>query len=399
MKVSLKNISNPYSIFALSWTICLILYSFGWAEIFPPISFNLGMYLIFLIVVFIISSTFYNKLPLITKGPKFSLKYKSLLIINALIYSSNFLYSGIPLLKGIRENEFGIPTVIVLATTLNCFTSVYCFYIFLNTKRKIFLLYSGLCLCFFVLVFSRGNIVMSVMTMFFLWMNVSSPKLTVKNLIGIISGFLLVAYLFGVAGNYRTINDLNNQGITSDDSYNSNVIMGLGGASESFKESIIPGEFFWTYLYITSPLSNLQYNVNKNKTSLSFNGIKNLFIDEILFDTVSKRIDNLLNRKRAEPDLIIEQLTVPTTLAGSYNYAGWWGMTIFITVFWIFPFIYTFFIMKNPLGVIGVSTLCTVYFLSIFDNMFILTSLMLQIFFPVILFFVSKVKVVKTNNI
>ncbi|MGI4749983.1 MAG: hypothetical protein ACRYFB_05080 [Janthinobacterium lividum] len=222
--------------------------------------------------------------------------------------------------------------------------------------------------------------------------------MSLKSIISIVSGVFLIVYLFGVAGNYRTINDLNNQGITTDNSYNSNVIMGLGGASASFKDSVVPGEFFWTYLYITSPLSNLQYNVNKNKISLSLTGVTHLFIDEVLFDTISKRIDNLLNRKRTDADLIIEQLTVPTTLAGSYNYAGWWGMAIFMFIFWLFPFFYTFLIIKNPLGIIGISTLCTVYFFSIFDNMFILTSLMLQIFFPIVLFFTSRITLTKPNS-
>lgn len=397
MAISLKKISNPYSIFTVSWLLCLILYSFGWAEIFPPISPVLYYFLISCIITFYVTGIFFNKISL-TKPGTVKVNYKILLIINAILYSVNFLYSGIPIIKGIRQEEFGIPTLIVLATTFNCFCSVYCFYLFLIYRKWKFILYSFFCLSFFIMVFSRGNIMMSIVTMFFLWINITAPKLSLKSIISIVSGVFLIVYLFGVAGNYRTINDLNNQGITTDNSYNSNVIMGLGGASASFKDSVVPGEFFWTYLYITSPLSNLQYNVNKNKISLSLTGVTHLFIDEVLFDTISKRIDNLLNRKRTDADLIIEQLTVPTTLAGSYNYAGWWGMAIFMFIFWLFPFFYTFLIIKNPLGIIGISTLCTVYFFSIFDNMFILTSLMLQIFFPIVLFFTSRITLTKPNS-
>lgn len=392
MAIHLKKIANPYSIFVVSWLTCLVLYSLGWAEIFPPISLNLFIFLIFLIVVFALTGILFNRIKLPVSKDSVKLNYKWLIIVNTIIFTSNFLYSGIPLLKGTRQEDFGIPTIIVIATTLNCFTSVYCFYLFLKTGKKKFILLSVLCLSLFAMVFSRGNIMMSLMTMFFLWINVKLPKLTIKKIVGIISGFLFVSYLFGVAGNFRTVNGLVDQGFTNDDSYTSNVIMGLGGASDSFREGVVPGEFFWTYLYVTSPLSNLQYNINRNKPPLTLIGLTGLIVNELLFDAVSKRIDASFDTKRKDVDLLVEQLTVPTTLAGSYVYAGWWGMAVFMFVFWLFPFLYTLAVLKNPLGIIGISTLCTVYFFSIFDNMFILTGLMLQIFFPIILFALSKLK-------
>ena len=228
--------------------------------------------------------------------------------------------------------------------------------------------------------------------MFFLWINVKLPNLNFKKLLGIICGILLLMYLFGVAGNVRTINGISQQEQHFDDSYNSNVILGLGQANDSFKSSIVPDEFFWTYLYITSPLSNLQYNINKNSPSFSFMGLVYIFVDEILFDTVSKRVNDVLGRKRQDPDLIVDQLTVPTTLTNSYNYAGWGGMVFFMIIFWLFPCVYSFLIIKNPLGIIGISTLCTVYFFSIFDNMFILTGLTFQIFYPIVFDLIDRIK-------
>ncbi|MGI4021468.1 MAG: O-antigen polymerase [Janthinobacterium lividum] len=393
MKLQLKSIANPYTIFSISWLLCLMLYSFGWTDIFPKLSTTLIIFLVVLICLFSITGLIFNKLNLYTIAKKpLLINSTALLTINIGLYALNFFYSGIPILNGVRDDNFGIPTVIVLSTTLNCFTSIYCFYLFMQTRSKKFLLYSVFCLSFFVLAFSRGNIMMSIITMFFLWINIKLPNLTIKKFLGIISGILLVMYLFGVAGNYRTINDLNTQNPKFDKAYNSNVILAIGGASDSFKSSIVPGEFFWTYLYITSPLSNLQYNITKNKPSFTLNGVMYTVIDEILPDAVSKKINDLLGRKRRGADLIVDQLTVPTALTGSYNYAGWGGIAIFLIVFWLFGFIYTFLVLKNPLGIIGMSTLCTVYFFSIFDNMFTLTGLMLQLIFPIILFVLSKIK-------
>jgi hypothetical protein len=398
MKLNLKNIANPYLAFAMSWFVCLILYALGWSDIFPRLTLTLFLFLSVFIVVFGVTGYLFNRIKFPPPRLPDRINPTRLLLVNILLYSLNFLYSGIPLLNGSRAENFGVPTVIVIATTLNSFTAVYCFYSFLLTGRKKLLLYILICFSLFIMVFSRGNIMMSLVTMFFLWINVSLPNLNLKKMLGITCGVLLVMYIFGVAGNYRTINGIRQEEVQFDDSYNSNVILGIGGATESFRDNIVPGEFFWTYLYITSPLSNLQYNINKNSPGFSFSGLLNIIVDELSFDTVSKRIDGLLGRQRRDPDLIVEQLTVPTTLTGSYNYAGWGGMLFFLLVFWFFPFMYCLAVSKNPFGVIGISTLCTVYFFSIFDNMFILTGLTFQIFYPVIIDLIERIKLKEATN-
>ena len=390
MNFDIKKLANPYTAFAISWFLCLVLYAMGWSDIFPPLTLKLFFFLSSLIVLFGCTGIFFNRLSFPTPRLPGHFNYERLFIINILLYGSNFLYSGIPLLNGARADDFGIPTIIVIATTLNCFTSVFGFYYLLLTRQKRFLLYVSICLILFVMAFSRGNIMMSMVTMFFLWINVKLPILNVKKALIIGSGLVLVMYLFGVAGNYRTINGIVKEQPGFDNSYNSKVILGLGQATDSFNNSFIPGEFFWTYLYITSPLSNLQYNINKNLPQFTVTGAIHILTDELLFDAVSKRIDDILGRKRADPDLIVEQLTVPTTLAGSYNYGGWNGMTFFMVIFWLFPLVYSLLIAKNPLGVIGLSTLCTVYFFSIFDNMFILTGLTFQIFYPILFNFIDQ---------
>jgi len=215
--------------------------------------------------------------------------------------------------------------------------------------------------------------------------------------LGIFVGLISIIYLFGVAGNWRTIKDISSYSPTFDDSYNSDVILKLGDASDSFKHNIIPNEFFWTYLYVTSPLSNLEYNVEKNSPSFTLSNAFSLFTNEILLDAVSKRVDESFNIKPKKPDLIVEQLTVCTTLAGSYDYAGWGGMVFFMVLFSVFPLAYICLILKNPLGVIGIATLCTMFFFSMFDNMLILSGLTTQLLFPILFSFINRVKLSKAD--
>jgi oligosaccharide repeat unit polymerase len=390
-----RNISNPYTIFSIAWLLSLLLYSLGWAGIFPKLSSSLLLFLLLTIIIFGITGFFFNKYKRkinIDSNKLLNINCNVLIAINTVVWILNFLYSGIPLLSGLRNDEFGIPTVIVIATSFNCFLAVYCFYIYLHTKKYKYIFFAVYCLLFFVLLFSRGNIIMTLCSMFFLWINVKNPKLNFKKIGTIVIGLCAVMYVFGVAGNYRAINDIASYNKDFDNSYNSKIILLYGDASDSFKNSFIPDEFFWGYIYLTSPLANLQYDINYSSPPFTIHNVALVFIDEVLLDAVSKRVDKFLNRKPQESALIVDQLTVCTTLAGSYTYAGWGGMIFFLLIFFLFPIIYLLFLLNNPLGVISISIICTMFFFSIFDNMFILSGLTTQLIYPIILGFCGKVK-------
>ncbi|GAB3932129.1 hypothetical protein GCM10028827_30070 [Mucilaginibacter myungsuensis] len=229
--------------------------------------------------------------------------------------------------------------------------------------------------------------------MFFVWINITLPQLDLKKIVGIVAGALIMLYVFGLAGNYRLINEVRKGNPEADPTYNSELILNLGQASESFKDNVVPDEFFWGFLYATSPLSNLQYNINKYPSSLTISGLGFVFIDEFLFDSLSKRINDILGRKRAVADVIVDDLAVTTTLTGSYNYAGWIGMVFLLFLFLLFPLIYSIVVSKNPVGILGISILCTIYFFSIFDNMLTTTGLSFQILYPIIFNFIAKLKI------
>jgi len=402
MKFNLQKTANPYMVFCMAWALCLALYVIGWSELFPKISTPLLIFLSVVILVFLALSFFYNRIKSDTVPPglaNMKISNRALFIFNLILWLCNFAYSGIPILTGLRDADFGIPTVIVLATSLNSFTILCYFFTYLHSGKKILLLNIGFCFIIFVMIISRGGIMMTASSMFFLWLNVKKPLVTFKKVLLIIASIFFVMYLFGVAGNYRTIKDVASYTDTFDQSYNSDIILGIGQASDSFENSIIPGEFFWSYLYITSPLSNLQYNLNRSDPSVTLDNVVALVNNEIVFDAVSKRVDDVFNTVRKKPALIVEQLTVCTTLAGSYLYAGWTGMIIFILFFAVIPIFYLFLINKNPLGIIGISVLCSIYFLSIFDNMLTLTGFSIQILYPFVLFYFNKIKLPTLSQI
>lgn len=397
MKIYLRNIANsPHMVFVISWALCLFLYSLGGAGILPKLTFSLFIFIALFLVLFCVTSFFLNRTGFSLKPAKFvQVNYTILLIINTIFFLPNFIYSGIPLLSGTKDATFGVPGLMILAVSFNSFTCVYCYYAYLHTGKKKLLLYVGYCLLFFALMSSRGSIMQTGAVMFFLWLNVKNPGLTFKKIAMIFAGLLIIFYLFGVAGNYRTINGLAEiQNPDDPDAakapYSSDFILQVGDASDAFR-TVIPGEFFWTYLYLTSPLSNLQYNVDISHARLTLSSFYNVVIHETTWDFISKRIDALhKGYARRTPVLLVDALTVSTTLAGSYTTAGWGGMVYIMLFYWVFPVFYLLIIAKNPLAVIGVSTLCTIYLFSVFDNIFVLSGFSFQIFYPIIIMVVHN---------
>ena len=103
--------------------------------------------------------------------------------------------------------------------------------------------------------------------MLFLYL-VKNRKVSLKIKGKILIGILLGLFLFGVAGNYRTV-------LKNDTSY----FMKMMEATPAFSESIIPKEYSWGYIYISSPLATLQYTLSQieNKNSDDFDE----FIEDI----------------------------------------------------------------------------------------------------------------------
>jgi hypothetical protein len=415
MRIYLRNIANnPYFVFSLAWSMSLFLYILKLAGILPQITSSLFIFIMGGILLFGLTGFFLKKINfLIIPKQEVKINYKVLFFINNIFFLPNFLYSGVPILNGLRDNGFGVPGLMILSTSFNAFTCLCCYYMYLTTGRRKFLLYCVYCLLLFTVIVSRGSIMMTLVTMFFLWMNVKNPRLNFKWIFIIFISGVFVLYLFGVAGNQRTISTIANAGLTDKEGnpvykvepiedneipYSSDFILNLGNASDVFRNQI-PGEFFWSYLYITSPLSNLQYNINVTDSPFTLDNFYLAVVNETMFDFISKRVD--ANRRgflRKTPILLLESLTVCTTFAGSYATAGWGGMFYVLIFLWLFPVIYIVFIAKNQLAVIGISVLCTVYFFSIFDNMLVLSGLSGQMFLPIIVMFFQKLKFKESSS-
>lgn len=378
---------TPYIVYILSFLGVMAIYLLNWSDIYPKLSLEL---VTFLVITFICAYIFHKKD--LNKKPKYKKSYfnrnieKILLIIFG-GFAIDFIYAGIIPVFGSASDYLafeGIPFVHVLLYTFTIFSSIYIFKVFIDNKnKKVLLLYWILTFIPGICLVSRGMIMNILIGCFFVVL--IKVGVNIKNIkryfISMTTLILIGLYLFGVFGNIRN-NNINKYS----DKYSSLYIMEVGGASEEFRQSIIPKPFFWAYTYIASPLANLQLNINEYEVDYSFSNFNKFIVKEILPDFISKRLDNGENLSfEGERLLVAPTLTVATYYIGAFNYIGWIGMISIFLFLMLVIYIYDKLISnENPFKVISVAMLCNITVLCTFDNMISYSGMSFQLIYPLI---------------
>lgn len=395
---------NPYYIHVISFVLVLFAYLFRWSDLYPELSLSLIIFLLCTIIIALIIGTAFVKDKVIVFE---NLSYKNnMQLITILIlagYGLEFLYAGnFPLLSifggpAVPYHEFGIPTFHVLLVTFNSFYAVYLFQLCLTEKlaqrKKVIILFI-LTLVPSVLIMNRGMLVMIMMSCVFIYLIKFQYKITFKKIAGLAVFLLFALYLFGVLGNMR----LNSMYQTNTSLNDNELFLDIGGATEEFRQSFIPKEFFWTYIYLTSPLANLQKTINEFEFTEDVN-IDSSFdftVTQLFPDFISKRIVAIFNITSPNPIQITPELNVSTAFAQAYTILGWVGMSFFILFLFVLAFFYILSLkkIKSPYFIVGVAIMNSIFLFNLFSNMFAFTGLSFQLIYPLLFsLFTTKIKV------
>lgn len=390
---------NPFFVYILGFSIPLLVYQLGWSNIFPKISFGLFLFLLLTsLYSFLVGCFVYNKKFIVYRDISYD---KNISIIAVLIFMGfflEFMYVGhIPLLtilSGTKEYDyatFGIKSFHVFLITFSSFYSVYIFHVFLSTMRKRYIAICILMLVMPLLIYNRGIFLLNLSSCLFVYL-LSIRKLYFKFAFVLVLLALLLLYLFGIAGNVRIMHQKGRtENITS-----SEIILKIGDAKSSFRESIIPKEYFWAYLYISSPLANLQKTIaNSDSADLTFGRLLSFINFEILPDFVSKRISKYLDVKKMKINQITPALTVGTVYAGSYVYLNWLGLVLMFLFTMLASFSYIILLRRdNVFFITGISILNTLILFNIFSNMFYFSGVSFQLVYPLIFSFFRRKKTI-----
>ncbi|MFC4800151.1 O-antigen polymerase [Neobacillus sp. GCM10023253] len=394
---------NPYFIYILSFLAVLIAYLFRWSNLFPDLGLPLILFLgSSMVIAYFFGRTFMRE-KIITFNKIYYKKHLELVTYGILagyvlefIYHRNFPLLAVFTKTQLSYTEFGIPTFHVLLVTFNSFFSLYLFQIILSesNRRKLAISLFVLTLVPSILILNRGMLLIILMSCVFIYLIKYQSGITLKKIAGLTVLMLIGLYLFGVVGNIR----VNNSYQTNTSLFDNSLFLQIGGATDEFKESLIPKEYFWGYIYLASPLANLQETIN----NFTFEKDVNFFdsfvfaITQTLPDFISKRVVALYSIEIPPSFQITPELNVSTAFVQPFVILGWVGITFYTLFAFLFAFFYILLLKKlnSKYMVIGVAIMNSIFVFTTFSNMFSFTGLSFQLVYPVLFTLFSEKKLI-----
>lgn len=385
---------NPYSLFSVGGFLVIVLYAFHFSGIYPALSIALLFFLLFVFSIALFMGLSSRSTDSI-ESLKFSFSINNhvvLFIVFVMTYLDGRYSGGFPLLGSVQYDAYGMPTVHPILMVIISYFILNLFCIFLTNKKykKIALLYIVFSMLLLSLALSRGTIVMTVLNCLWAYLYIRGSKIQIN--FGIFKKFflfllvLLILMFFGISGNYR----LNSQvGLEKNDPLDSSLILQIGDGPSEFNNKSF-GMFFWSYLYATCSLANLQNMININlNNKVQDKGVSEFVVSQLLPDMVGKKVnpsisDNL--NQYTSQYRIVPELNTGTTFFGSFYILHWFGMWLMAFFILLFPIIYLSLLehFAKRYLVFGLVILNTMYSLLMFDNMFTFSGLSIQLLLPIL---------------
>lgn len=395
MERNSNNYFSPFFVYILGFLTLFFAYSLRWSDLYPEMS---GGLIAFILITCLIMGAFgilFNRKhyfafrPSTTSTKRLQKWGKWYMVANVLelLYSRN--------LGGEDIESFGIPIFHIFVLSFGAFLSLMIFYKMLSDRKSIKPLIWWFLLSFTspILVFGRGIIFMTLAGCLFLYL--MSVQNIVKKIIPIVLIVVGGLFFFGVFGDIR---------IGAADSRFSNptskvTISKIGQATDEFEQSIVPHEFMWSYVYMVSPIGNLQHNINEAEDpEQNLSTLWELFSNEMITETIGKRISG---SKKREEKLVIPILNVSTVYARPFVIFGWWGL---ILIF-IYTLLYIFTVLilvprDSEYFLVSIAIMNIILVFNLFDNMFTYGGYANVIFIPIIMsirVFIKDVKKLRTD--
>jgi len=370
-----KILYNPNFVYIFAFLVPFVFYSFEWSTLYPRLTFSLFLFYLFTFVVCLLAGIAISYLrPFSYKSIPESGWNLRIIAFIYLMYAAEVVYSrSLPiyaLLQGnfnYSEDAFGFPVIHTFLVSINTFFAIYVFHQYISIKkRRLFWLFLLVLLPFILLVYRSSilNILLGALLVFLFSRAMIPFKLILKTLAGVI----LVFFMFGFLGNLRSGN--------GDPTY----IPRSSGATEAFLNSYIPKEFYWSYLYVASPVANLQNNINEVKVPEG--NYRDLLLNEFLPAFATKF---LITREEKKFHQINPFLNVGTIYVYSFSYLRWPGILLMFFYFIILVNIYYLLIRRSDTyKVTGMAILFNMIIFANFHNTISYSAASLQLIYPVL---------------
>lgn len=379
-----KLIGNPYYCYILSFGLAFFIYSWGWSEIYPKLTIEV---ILFLTATFVIAFVIGKKInsKLYYENIKASSKNRIIVIFIFVSYLLEFIYNGgIPIIflyKGIDISymDFGIPTFHVILHTFCSFYTIYIFHQYISNKNKRLLILVFILITPNILIINRGAIIMTLSACMIIYL-LGIRKILIRRLLAILISLAVFFFGFGYLGNNRSFNG------------DSMAFPRVTQATSDFVDSYIPKEFYWFYIYASSPFANFQ---NATISNIKYRYDIGGFITwELLPDFISKRIIPIESDYDGTHRLeysINPILTVGSIYFEPFIRLGWYGPVSIFLFYILFIYCYLKGLSRNSKYFISaLAILCVISVFNMFENMLNFSGLIFQLVYPMFFSFLDK---------
>jgi hypothetical protein len=381
-KLNVAAIVNPFYIYSISFLMAIFVYMWGWSSIFPHLSASLLIFLFSSFILFLSAGYYFGKKEFMSfKFRSDNLFFNDIMFWTIIILGLiNVLYMGfVPLIGRTHDyRNFGMPVIDPIFNTMSIFFSVFFLQTYLASKKRRFLLYIIIITVIQILLFRRSTIV---------WIFVSSTFLVLLfycrvyliAILAVIIAVPILSYGFGLFGNIRS-------NLTR-----SQVLNDLGASSKFIKSGLSHNHYI-TYLYVSSPLANLQENINKGSEILNNRNLKSFCFYCLVPESMTKRLEKKLKLTKPDCYLINENLIVGTFFLLSFYTMGWLGMIVMLLFLLAFLILGLCIIKRwNTFNLTTFTLFTATSSLLIFTNFLNRLDIILLLFvYPIIFHFIIK---------
>jgi hypothetical protein len=376
-KINIGFIVNPFYLYCTSFSIAIFVFLWGWCRIFPKLSAGILLFFSVTFLIFIYTGYQFGKKNFnITYypgvKPYFNDVVFSLILILGLV---NVIYMGyLPIFnRSHNYREFGMPVIDPVFNTLSIFSSVFFIQSFIEQKKRRFLIYVFIIVLIHLLLFRRSSVIWIITSSLFLLV-MYKKRISLLFIAVAIICLPILSYGFGAYGNFRS-------------KLSKSYVMNELGTSQDFKNSNISHNHYMTYLYFSSPLANLQENIDKSSGAIKKMDFKSFFFYCIIPESFTLRLEKPLELSPPICYLITPDLIAGSFLMVAFFTLGWVGiifMFLYLTVFIIACLI---LIRKmNAFRSATISLLATTVSLLIFSNFLNRLDVILMLFVYPVLF-------------
>jgi len=312
---------NPFLIIALSFLFAHIAYLLPFSAIYPSISLESaapGVYFIFLnLLAGVVWHYLHLSRSYIFKASsRMTSKLNVIGFVSCTLIVLELVVYGVPLLGQISYTDFGAPIIHVALVSSLLVLSVASI---ISSPRN----FKWIVISLFISILILNRFLFIFISIAFLISYLSSKKFNLKYIIYSSFFIISIVFIFGLIGTWR-------MSVILDVPYSQaqEYILVAGHASDLYKDTNLPASFFWFWIYITSPISNLIYNVEIGNL-MTNHSLLQLVGYELLPQTISKHLGDY----PFKVILLSENLNVSSAIAPSYIALGFLGITLFFSYY------------------------------------------------------------------